>query len=168
MQRCYSFGEDYLSNYPPNLVFQYPKVVPVHAANIKQEMGDVVFFWKKPFHFEVLLIKRNSDSESNVSQGYHKVIPIHLSSYFWMKRSEVLLGAGLNYFWCIQSLYVCSVFIINSLTFSYGGSFEAQEYSGDDFHHRVYGLRKQQFCRSHFALYDIGNGVNSIPGRFGV
>ena len=158
----------YSSNHPPNFVFQHPKVVPVHAATIEQEMDDDVLFWIQPFHFEVLLIKRNSDSESNVSQGYHKVIPIHLSSYFWMKRSEVLLGAGLNYFWCIQSLYVCSVFIINSLTFSYGGSFEAQEYSGDDFHHRVYGLRKQQFCRSHFALHDIGNGVNSIPGRFSV
>ena len=112
MQRCYSFGEDYLSNYPPNLVFQYPKVAPVYAATIKQIMGDVVFFCIQPFHFEFLLIKRNSDSESNVSPSYHKVIPIHLSSYFWMKRSEVLLGAGLNYFWCIQLLHFCCVFSI--------------------------------------------------------
>ena len=167
MQRCYSFGEVYPSNHPPNLVLQHPKVVPVHAANIKQEMGGV-FFLIQLFHFEFLLIKRNSYGESNVSPSYHKVIPIHLSSYFWMKRSEVLLGAGLNYFWCIQSLHFCCVFLNYSLTLSYGGSFEAQEYSGDDFHHRVYGLPKQQFCRSHFALHDIGNGINSIPGRFSV
>ena len=111
MQRCYSFGEVYSSNHPPNLVLRHPKVAPVHAANIKQIMGDVVLFWKQLFLFEFLLIKRNSYRESNVSPSYHKVIPIHLFSYFSMKRSEVLLGAGLNYFWCIQSLYFCSVFI---------------------------------------------------------
>ena len=105
MHRCYSFGEVYLLNHPPNLVFQHPKVAPVHAATIEQEMGDVVLFRIQSFHFKVLLIKRNSDSELKVSQGYHKEIPIYLSSYFWMKRSEVLLGSGLNYFWCIQLLY---------------------------------------------------------------
>ena len=98
MQRCYSFGEDYLSSHPPNLIFQHPIVVPVHATTIEEIMGDVVFFWIQLFHFEVLLIKRNTYGELNVSQSYHKQIPIHLSSYFWMKRSEVLLGSGLNYF----------------------------------------------------------------------
>ena len=111
MHRCYSFGEVYQLNHPSNLVFQHPKVAPVHAATIEQEMDDDVLFRIQLFHFEFLLIKRNSYRESNVSPSYHKVIPIHLFSYFSMKRSEVLLGAGLNYFWCIQSLYFCSVFI---------------------------------------------------------
>lgn len=85
-----------------------------------------------------------------------------------MKRSEVLLGNGLHHYLVHPIVLSLLCFFKNSLTLSYGGSFEAQEYSGDDFHHRVYGLPKQQFCRSHFALHDIGNGINSVPGRFSI